>query len=230
MDIPPDSAEFGPAGGGTDFDSQIAVAVFARAPVPGQAKTRLIPRLGAEGAADLQRAFILRTVRTAQAAGLGPVSLWCAPDCTHGVFSRCQRDFGITLRPQFGADLGERMFNALAQLCAQGPALLVGTDCPALTPTHLTTAARALHDGNDAVLLPAEDGGYVLLGLRRANFFLFQKMPWGGADVMAKTRERLRRAAWRWQEPARLWDVDEPDDLERLRVSGLMARWFAGKE
>ena len=213
---------------GARFASPIAIAVFARAPVPGHAKTRLIPCLGPQGAAALQRAFILRTLRTARAAALGPVSLWCAPNCSHPVFAASRKDFGVTLHPQCDGDLGERMFDALAQLCRHGPALLIGTDCPALTPTHLITAARALREGKDAVLLPAEDGGYVLVGLRRAETFLFEGLPWGNSEVMAETRERLRRATWCWEEPALLWDVDDPADLERLRASGLMAGWFAG--
>lgn len=224
MATPPEKAEH------SNRKAEVAIAVFARTPLPGQAKTRLIPSLGAEGAADLQRAFILRTVRTAAAAGLGPVSLWCAPDCAHEVFSQCRRDFGVSLYPQCGADLGERMFNALARLCEQGPALLIGTDCPALTPAHLTLAAQALREGDDAVLLPAEDGGYVLVGLRRAETFLFKGVSWGCADVMTETRERLRRGAWSWQEPVQLWDVDEPADLERLEDSRLMVSWFAGRE
>lgn len=201
----------------------VAVAVFARAPVPGCAKTRLIPRLGAAGAAALQRAFILRTLHTAKAADIGPVCLCCAPDCADPLFQRCQQDYDVALWPQGGGDLGARMFAAFAELCAAGPALLVGTDCPALTPAHLRDAARALREGSDAVFLPAEDGGYVLIGLRRAEAFLFADMPWGGSGVMAETRRRLRQNGWHWREPALLWDVDLPEDIDRLHVSGLMA-------
>lgn len=204
----------------------VAIAVFARAPLPGLAKTRLIPKLGANGAADLQRAFILRAVQTAVEAGLGPVSLWCAPDCAHPLFTRCRARFGVALHAQCAGDLGLRMFAAFAALCPQGPALLIGTDCPALTPAHLRKAAAVLREGDDAVFLPAEDGGYVLVGLRQAEPLLFADIPWGGAQVMAATRQRLRQTARRWREPARLWDVDHPCDLERLSASGLMADWF----
>ncbi len=207
-------------------DEAVAIAVLARAPVPGFAKTRLIPCLGAEAAADLQEAFIMRTLQTAQAAGLGPVSLWCAPDCAHPLFKRCQRDFAASLHPQCAGNIGERMAAAFAKLCRQGPALLVGTDCPALTPGHLRLAAQALREGGDAVFLPAEDGGYVLVGLRRATPLLFADIPWGGPEVMAATRQRLRQAACRWREPTRLWDVDNPGDIARLRASGLMDGWF----
>lgn len=207
-------------------DEAVVVAVLARAPVPGFAKTRLIPSLGAEAAADLQAAFILRTLQTALAAGLGPVSLWCAPDCAHPLFGRCRRDFAVSLYPQCAGNIGERMAFAFADLCLEGPALLVGTDCPALTPGHLKRAAQVLRKGCDAVFFPAEDGGYVLAGLRRATPLLFQDIPWGGPEVMVATRQRLRQAACRWQEPASLWDVDRPGDIARLRASGLMDGWF----
>ncbi len=201
----------------------VSIAVFARAPVPGKAKTRLIPSLGAEGAARLQQAFTLRALRTAHDAGLGPISLWCAPDRGHPLFRRCGREQGVALHAQTGADLGERMFDAFSILCARGPALLIGTDCPALTPRLLAEAAETLRSGRDAVFLPAEDGGYVLAGLRRAEARLFEAMPWGSPRVMAITRERLLDAGLRWEEPARTWDVDTPADLRRLRDSGLMA-------
>lgn len=201
----------------------VAIAVFAKAPLPGQAKTRLIPRLGPQGAADLQRAFILRTLDTATAAAVGPVSLWCAPDCSHALFGYCRERFGVELRPQCGGDLGQRMYAALVELCLQGPALLIGTDCPALAPAHFHASADALRRGFDAVFLPAEDGGYALVGLRRAEPWLFDAMPWGGPAVMEQTRRRMRQAGWRWAEPALLWDVDRPQDLERLRAAGLMA-------
>jgi uncharacterized protein len=202
---------------------QVDIAVFARAPVAGQAKTRLIPRLGAEGAAALQHALIRRTLETALAADVGSVSLWCAPDCGHPAFIDSSKQFGVPLYPQHGADLGERMFHAFARLCRQREVLVIGTDCPALTPVQLRTAAYALVEGNDAVFVPAEDGGYVLVGLRHAQASLFYGIPWGRDDVMERTRERLRRAGLRWQELPSSWDVDRPQDIDRLRASGLMA-------
>lgn len=204
----------------------VAIAVFARAPVPGQTKTRLIPALGADAAAQLQQAFMLRTIQTAQVAGLGPVSLWCAPDCGHPFFQQCRADSGVTLYPQCEGDLGQRMADAFQRLCPRGPVLLIGTDCPALTPAHLREAAKALREGKNAVFLPSEDGGYVLVGLWQSHPALFQGIAWGGPEVMAATRQRLRQAGLCWREPVMLWDVDDPQDLERLKISGLMDAWF----
>jgi len=206
----------------------VAIAVFARAPQAGHAKTRLIPSLGPEAAARLQEAFILRTLHTALDAGLGPVSLWCAPETCHPVFQGCQADLGVELYSQCEGDLGRRMADAFHRLVPQGPVLLIGTDCPALTPAHLIEAARHLREGGQAVFIPAEDGGYVLAGLRQPLPFLFEGISWGGTDVMEATRELLRQAGIIWRETAVLWDVDLPCDLQRLQSSGLMAEWFAG--
>jgi len=174
-----------------------SVAVFARAPVAGHAKTRLIPRLGADGAARLHGFLVRRAVRTALAAELGPVSLWCTPDCSHRAFVAIRRESNVELCVQRGPNLGARMRNAFEGLCCAGYALLIGTDCPALTDAVLRDAAQALHDGDDAVLVPAEDGGYALVGLRRSIRSVFDAMPWGTDRVMAETRERSHRAVVR---------------------------------
>ena len=198
-----------------------AIAVFARAPIAGEAKTRLIPRLGAERAAALQGALIRKSLHTALAADLGPVSLWCAPDCGHPTFIECAKTNGVQLFPQQGADLGMRMANAFSSLCRRGSAMLIGTDCPALTALDLRAAADALTE-NDAAIIPAEDGGYVLVALRRPVAALFAEMPWGSSRIMAETRLRLRRAGLRWLELPVSWDVDRPEDLDRLEASGLL--------
>lgn len=201
----------------------VPIAVFARAPVPGRVKTRLIPRLGAVGAARLHTLLMRRAVGTAIDAGVGPVSLWCAPDRAHPSFAACGAEFGVRLVTQRGGDLGERMLDALVQLCASGSAIVIGADCPALTIGELQSAAAALADGEDAVFVPAEDGGYVLVGTRRPVASLFTSMDWGGEHVMEATRDRLRRAGMRWRELATSWDVDRPSDFDRLRQSGLIA-------
>jgi rSAM/selenodomain-associated transferase 2/rSAM/selenodomain-associated transferase 1 len=199
-----------------------ALAVFARAPVQGAAKTRLAPLLGMDGAAALARRLALRALATAAAARLGPLYLFCAPDARHPFFEECRTRFGARLREQRGDDLGLRMRQAFeALLAGHGRVLLVGTDCPALTTDHLARAA-ALLDDHDAVVWPAEDGGYVLIGLRRLAPELFAGIDWGTAQVMAQTRERLRRLGWRWAEAEALWDVDLPQDVARLLAAGLL--------
>ena len=195
----------------------VQIAVLAKAPVPGFAKTRLIPALGAAGAARLHRNLALRTVRTALAADLGPVSLWCAPDTRHRFFRALRVTTGIQCLAQPVGDLGLRMHAVFVELCSAGPLLLVGTDCPPMTPAHFRRAALALHDGADAVFHPAEDGGYVLVGLRKPHASLFSAMAWSTDQVMADTRARARALGICMRELETLWDVDVVTDLPRLR-------------
>jgi uncharacterized protein len=203
--------------GGSFLSSAIPILVFARAPVPGEAKTRLIPRLGATGAARLHAALIERSLETAVASGVGPVELCCTPDSAHPFFARCAERHGVSLTTQGEGDLGARMLVAFDRVVpAAGPAILVGTDCPALTPEHLQEAARHLSAGCDAVLTPAEDGGYVLVGLSRVSPQVFEGIAWGGPGVMRETRLRLATLGWLWHELPELWDVDRPDDVTRL--------------
>ena len=147
-----------------DPAAPVAIAILAKAPIPGFAKTRLIPALGDAGAATLQARLTERAVATAMAADTGPVTLWAAPDQGHPSFAQLAERFALALACQHDGDLGDRMLAALAG--ADGPALVIGTDCPALTAGHLRAAADVLRAGADAVLIPAEDGGYVLIGAR----------------------------------------------------------------
>jgi uncharacterized protein len=200
-----------------------AIAVFAKAPVPGAVKTRLAGVLGADAAASLHAGLVRHALSTAVHARLGPVSLQCLPDIDHPFFARCAEEFGARLVPQRGDDLGARMRHAFEPAWRDGVRLLViGADCPALTAEHLAGAARALR-GKDAVFVPAEDGGYVLVGLARPLAGVFDDIAWGTAAVMTRTRERLRAAGATWTELATLWDVDRPDDYARLQREGLLA-------
>ncbi len=200
-----------------------AILVFAKAPVAGTVKTRLIPLLGAAGAAALHCRLITQALATARAAAPDELALWCAPDTTHAFLQSVARQYGAVLYAQHGADLGARLAHACtATLQRASHAICIGADCPALTAQHLQEAAAALHAGDDAVFVPAEDGGYALIGLSRNLPQLFADMAWGGSTVMAQTRMRLREADLRWRELATLWDVDRPEDYHRLQQSGLL--------
>ncbi len=187
-----------------------SIAILAKAPVAGFAKTRLIPAIGAHAAAVLQERLTERAVETAVAAGLGAVTLWCAPDPSHPSFRDLVVRHGIALKRQPEDDLGARMLGAFAP----GPTLVIGTDCPAITVEHLRAAASALDDA-DIVLIPAEDGGYVLIGARTAQPQLFSAIAWGTATVMAETRARIAALRLDAAELPALWDVDTEDDLAR---------------
>jgi len=197
---------------------QIGIAIMAKAPMPGLTKTRLIPALGAEGAAELQHAMILRTVATALEAGIGSVSVWCGPDTQYRLFQDIASKNPVQLHGQSAGDLGNRMHAAFIAATAVSPTLLIGVDCPSMATAHLRRCGECLRRGDDAVFLPAEDGGYVLVGLRRPQPWLFNDIEWGSPTVMAVTRERLRQLNLTWSEPETLWDLDRPDDLQRWRA------------
>ncbi len=198
------------------------IAVFAKAPVVGEVKTRLVPLLGAEGAAALHAGLVRHAIATAIAAGAGEVELWCAPTEEHPFFADCARESGVRLRRQEGADLGARMRHAFEASLAAGRALVVvGADCPSLGAADLREAVAALAT-HDVVVSPAEDGGYVLLGLARAVPALFAGIDWGTASVMGRTRALLAASGLAWKELATRWDVDRPEDYARLVREGLV--------
>lgn len=204
---------------------EAVVIVFARAPVPGRVKTRLAAAIGPQAAARLYARLVARAVATARAARIGGVELHCAPHARHPLFARLAARHSVALRAQGRGDLGRRMHGALAgALRRASAALLIGSDCPALRSADLRRALRLLRSGVDAVFAPARDGGYALVGVRRVAAPLFEGIAWGGADVLATTRERLRELGWSWRELREVWDVDRPEDYARLRRSRLLAR------
>lgn len=206
--------------------------VFAKAPVAGECKTRLIPVLGVQGAATLHQRLVrhrLEAARVWQRATPGArVELWCAPDTRHSFFAECASEYGIPLQPQTGPDLGARMWLSLCGAVAKGErAVLVGTDCPWLTPDDLADAFKAL-DSADVVFAPAHDGGYVLVGLKRAVPELFAGITWGTDNVMAATRAAAKRVHATLAELRTLPDLDTPADLVRLKTDPQFASLLEG--
>ncbi len=199
------------------------ILLFAKAPEPGNTKTRLIPLLGAESAAVLHALLLERALRTALAAAIAPVELWCTPSAQHPRLLHCASRFGVAAANQCDGDLGTRMLHAAVTALASVPrVIIIGSDCPALTIDHLRHADTGLRAGDDAALVPTEDGGYALLGLTRCDGPLFENIDWGSDRVLATTRERLAMLGWRWSELPATWDVDRPDDYRRLVASGLI--------
>lgn len=190
--------------------------LLAKAPLPGQAKTRLVPLLGAEGAADAHAALVRHCVANAcQALPAANITLWTSLDHTHPLFSELQAHFGVTLMPQPDGDLGARIRHALAS--TPGPAVVIGSDCPSIDSALLTTCVQQL-DTHDVVLLPAEDGGYGLIGTQRDYPGLFELIPWGSDKVLGATRQRIEALGLRASYPATVWDIDRPDDWQRWKA------------
>lgn len=197
----------------------VALGILARAPVPGRCKTRLIPALGAEGAAAVQSELIEHSLRLAHASQL-PTWLFTTDDPDQPYWTRQAPD--LPRRPQVDGDLGARMAAALAELLRVAErALIIGTDCPLLTPPHLQAAAQLL-DEADAVVLPAEDGGYVLIGARQTVPDLFEGVEWGTATVLAHTRQKAQQLGIRLAVGPTLWDVDRPEDHVRALAEGCL--------
>ena len=203
------------------MNGSCVVIVMSKAPIPGYAKTRLIPALGAVGAAGLASRLLEHAVTQALAAELGPVDLCCTPDHAQiGFASQAQRA-GLVLSSQVEGDLGARMSHAFDRwLPRSDRVLMIGTDAPAIDAALLQQAARAL-DQTDAVFVPAFDGGYALIGLRRLVPPLFTDMVWSTVSVMAVTRDRLLAAGLQHTELAPVADIDEPADLVHLPAGWL---------
>ena len=194
------------------------VIVFAKAPVAGLAKTRLIPALGEQGAARLAASMLTHALDQALASGVGPVELCVTPAPHDSKWSgQLPRSGSLSLSDQGTGDLGERMARAARRALDEGqPVLLMGTDCPDLTAERIRSAATCLLT-SDAVLVPAFDGGYVLLGLNRFDDSLFSDIAWSTSSVAHATRARIEGLGWSLTAAQALHDIDEPDDLCWLR-------------
>jgi rSAM/selenodomain-associated transferase 1 len=190
------------------------LVIMAKAPVAGSVKTRLIPALGAQGAAELARRMLLRTVSTALAARgelIHTVTVCAAPDPAHASWTQLALPEDVRWSAQGEGDLGQRMAHALQNvLLKKEHVLLIGTDLPGLSVALLQDAARALHT-HDVSLLPTSDGGYGLMGLRVWVPEIFIDMPWSTSQVCALTLQRL--AQHTVHVGPVLHDIDEPQDL-----------------
>nr|WP_228281974.1 TIGR04282 family arsenosugar biosynthesis glycosyltransferase [Rubrobacter marinus] len=188
---------------------------MAKAPLPGNAKTRL--RLPPEGAARLQAALVCDTVEKASA--LGPTSVAGTPADGLALLEPLLPE-GVSLFAQRGADLGERMLDAASRLFGEGPepVLILGTDAPTLPPAEILAASRALRT-HDAAIVGSDDGGYVLLGLRALHAALFRDVRWSTETVYRETVEKALGAGLSLYEGRPHYDVDYPEDLDRLAGS-----------
>lgn len=189
------------------------IVIFAKAPVPGAVKTRLIALLGAEEAAKLAMNMLMDTVARAHEAGLGTPELCVTPHRNDPAWSGFLPD-GVRLTNQGPGDLGQRLAAAAKRLIGAGERLLlIGTDCPALDGARLSAASSRL-ESHDAVLHPAEDGGYVLIGLKCFDPSLFSDIAWSTDTVARVTKARVAALGWSLFVGETLRDIDEPGDLD----------------
>jgi rSAM/selenodomain-associated transferase 1 len=192
------------------------IVIFAKAPQAGFAKTRLIPALGAQRAADLARRLLAHTLNKALAAGVGPVELCVTPSAADPAWGTFDISDAVQWSDQGEGDLGERMARAAQRVLESGESvLLIGTDCLELSAACLQQAAYALQR-TDATLFPTFDGGYALLGLNRFHPSLFAGIAWSTGTVAFETLCRLEQLGWSVQDNPMLHDIDEPADLKWL--------------
>jgi rSAM/selenodomain-associated transferase 1 len=195
------------------------ILIFGKSPRAGMVKTRLAKSIGAEPAARAYRQWLESTVAQLSRAALAPVELWMSPDTQHPMCRHLARTHGVTLHTQPGGHLGERMYDVMSGTLGRcRSTVLIGSDCPVMRAEYVQRALAVLEAGADTVLGPAEDGGYVLLGLRRINDALFSGIPWSTARVLQMTRRHLRAGGHNWAELETLWDIDCLDDYRRWQA------------
>jgi rSAM/selenodomain-associated transferase 1 len=196
------------------------ILVFAKPPVAGEVKTRLAAHIGEQAAAALYEQLLCETVSMAVQSGLAPVELHVAAQICHPLFVSLAGRQPIEVKLQKGTDLGQRMCHAIqAALRTGGFAVLIGTDCPAMSVAYLQRACRQLDAGSAVVLGPAEDGGYVLIGTRTCDERLFTDIPWSSDRVLQLTRTRLQALKLPYSELDTLWDLDRVEDLRRWHTT-----------
>ncbi|MCK4834577.1 MAG: TIGR04282 family arsenosugar biosynthesis glycosyltransferase [Gammaproteobacteria bacterium] len=203
------------------YDDSV-ILLYAKAPVEGKVNTRLAADIGVPAATRLQYDLIHHRLSMLTKANLCDVHLMCAPSQQDENFIQCKKQYPITLLDQSGDCLGERMFNGVASaLQRYRYCIVIGTDAPALDEVRVKQAIEALHAGTDVAIVPAEDGGYVLIAMQQAHRFLFQKISWGSAEVMSQTRDRLNENNVSYEEFASCWDIDRLEDYQRyLAIEG----------
>ena len=190
--------------------------MFAKAPIAGQVKTRLLPVLSAEQAASLHRQLVAHSIATLVASRLAPVVLYVSDD--HPFWSSLGCDF--ELQKQSGDDLGARMFKAMSeQLMFADQVVLIGSDCPFIDRDYLLQALKVLSAAPPKLVLgPAADGGYVLIGASAISAEVFSGVAWGGEQVLAQTLGKVDQIGWQYHCLPVLNDIDRPEDLSLLAV------------
>jgi len=190
--------------------------IFAKAPIAGQVKTRLIPSLGADKATQLYKYMLEQTVIKASSLSNINCELHCAPDIHHHFFTALAKKYNIKLVPQQGLDLGEKMSAAMeAALNASSQCIIIGTDCPMMNEPYLYQAFEQLTKA-DVVLGPAKDGGYVLIGCRTFDAQIFSNISWSTTEVLEQTLKNINQLQLKYYKLDTLSDVDTHEDLNHL--------------
>jgi rSAM/selenodomain-associated transferase 1 len=188
------------------------IVIFAKAPMPGKVKTRLIPALGAEGAAELAQQMLGSTWAEAASVTVADREICVSPMPSDSDWQG-RLPPGAIATAQGEGDLGERLSKASERVILEGQnVILIGTDCPSLTERRLREACWEL-ESHDAVMHPTFDGGYALLGIKAFHPSLFSGISWSTDTVARETMGRIGALGWSLHLGATLQDIDEPEDL-----------------
>lgn len=199
-----------------------ALVLMAKAPIEGEVKTRLIGALTAEQAKQLYIAFLSDTFTMMESVEEERddlrLALCYTPEGSEEAFDEVERE-GCLMIAQRGNDLGERLTNCFADAFEQGfdSVIVVGGDSPTLPDEMVVEAFDCLETENDVVVVPAEDDGYCLIGMRRLHTQVFQNIPWSTNGVMAATETQAKAAGLGFIVGPTWYDVDAPEELERLK-------------
>lgn len=190
------------------------IIVFAKAPVSGKVKTRLIGELGSSNAARLAELMLYSTLEKSLSANTDIVELCCAPDINHEDWVGFCINDNIIISIQGDGDLGQRMARAANRAINNGySAILIGTDCPSLTANMLNEIIADLAK-NDCVIIPAYDGGYVLLALNTFNIAIFKEIKWSTNEVCQKTIDIIQSLGLKLLIKPPMRDIDNKEDLQ----------------
>ena len=199
---------------------QSKLMVFCKAPEAGKVKTRLSNAFDSRGmdgkqiAARVHKHLALHVLHRIIKDNVAPVQLWCSPNIDHPFFQKCKNEFELELKDQGEGDLGARMSDAYDEtLQSSDCVVVIGTDCPLLNSATVEQAFALLHKNECSVIGPAEDGGYFLLGMSEPQPEVFKDISWGSSQVYIET---LNKLSGHVHELPTLWDVDRPEDLQRL--------------
>ena len=198
------------------------ILLFAKAPIPGQVKTRMQPQLSPRQSADLHLQLLEHMLASLRRWAVAPITLVIAGE--HPCWQVLESQFGVELQQQVSGDLGNRMAHAAKEALQHSEqVVLLGSDCPFITRAYLQSAFRFLQQGVDVVFGPADDGGYVLLGLSDMRPSLFEDIDWGTENVLMQSCRKLQGG---YVCLPSLKDIDRPEDILSLEAVPAFKRWL----